>query len=200
MKRIIKKLLIKNSCNYWEQRYKKGGFSGNGSRGDEVKRKADFVNDFIDQNNIETLIDFGCGDGEFCSLLDIKNYIGLDVSKTIVNECKKKFITDTSKRFLLYKDKASLKADLAISLDVIFHLLENRVFNEYMHKLFHSSNKYIIIYSSNVNQKTTSFHVKHRKFTDWINHNKKEWELISTTKDFCSKNNPKKEFYIYKKK
>ena len=37
-----------------------------------------------------------------------------------------------------------------------------------MKNLFDSSNRYVCIYSSNYN-KPTDNHVKHRKFTSWIN-------------------------------
>ena len=46
-----------------------------------------------------------------------------------------------------------------------------------MNKLFYASNKYVIIYASNKNEEHY-IHVKHRKFTDWIEKNKKEWKLI----------------------
>ena len=68
------------------------------------------------------------------------------------------------------------KADLSISLDVIYHLIEDDVFDLYMNNLFSSSNKFVCIYSSNSN--SGGKHVKHRKFTDWIDkYMSKDWKL-----------------------
>ena len=47
-----------------------------------------------------------------------------------------------------------------------------------MSNLFNSSNKFVCIYSSNINRVWTK-HVRHRKFTDWIEQNaSKDWKLI----------------------
>ena len=101
--------------------------------------------------------------------------------------------------------KNKYKADLTISLDVIYHLLEDNVFNLYMQNLFNSSNKYVCIYSSNIDMKWSS-HVRHRKFTNWIaKYISNKWkikEYIPNKYPF----DPKKrgftsfaDFYIYEK-
>jgi len=71
------------------------------------------------------------------------------------------------------------KADLALSLDVIYHLIEDRAFNEYMGRLFNSAKMFVIIYSSNHNENEgyEGTHVKHRIFTDWVDSNLSNWEL-----------------------
>lgn len=40
-------------------------------------------------------------------------------------------------------------ADLSLSLDVIYHLVEDEVFETYINTLFKSARRYVIIYSSN---------------------------------------------------
>ncbi|RDU65694.1 hypothetical protein CQA53_05905 [Helicobacter didelphidarum] len=94
--------------------------------------------------------------------------------------------------------------DLAISLDVIYHLIDNRVFEEYMANLFASSAKFVIIYASNKDE-IHAEHVRHRKFSAWIEANASEWRLrehIPNKYPF----NPKKlnstsfaDFYVYEK-
>ena len=70
-------------------------------------------------------MEFGCGDGNQLSLADYPSYVGLDVSKTAVRLCQRRFADDLSKSFFLYDsacftDRAGLfTADLAVSLDVI---------------------------------------------------------------------------------
>ena len=101
--------------------------------------------------------------------------------------------------------KNDKKVDLSISLDVIYHLFEDNVFNLYMQNLFNSSNKYVCIYSSNIDMKWAP-HVRHRKFTDWIDkYLSNTWkikEYIPNKYPF----DPKKidstsfaDFYIYEK-
>ncbi|RBQ23399.1 hypothetical protein ALNOE001_09800 [Candidatus Methanobinarius endosymbioticus] len=145
-----------------------GKNSGEGSYNFLANFKAEVINEFISKNNIENVIEFGSGDGNQLSLSNYPNYIGFDVSESVVNKCIKKFKEDT-KKFLLLDKYAGEKADLTLSLDVIYHLIEDNIFEEYMDRLFNASKKFVIIYSSNDNDlENIAAHVKHRKFTDYI--------------------------------
>lgn len=169
----------KSSKDYWEQRYKKGGNSGSGSYRNLANFKAKVINNFIIKNNISTVIEWGSGDCNQASLIKYKKYFGYDVSKSAINLCKTKFKNDTSKTFIYIDQnfKNKIKGDLSISLDVIFHLIEDDVFNKYMNNLFHSSNKYVCIYSSNT-IKPSGKYVRHRIFTEWIDrHESNKWKL-----------------------
>ena len=103
----------------------------------------------LKNNNVLTVIEFGSGDGNQLMLAKYKNYLGFDISPNAVSKCKQIFQEDTTKTFKLLKDYNNEKADLSLSLDVIFHLVEDEIFEEYMNNLFHASIKYTIIYSSN---------------------------------------------------
>ena len=169
-----------SSKDYWEKRYKEGGNSGVGSYSNLAEFKAEIINEFVFKNKINTVIEWGCGDGNQLTLANYKEYLGYDVSQTAV---KDKFKGDESKRFVWsgydgFKNEA--KADLALSLDVIYHLIEEETFEIYMNQLFDSSSKYVIIYSCNELKynKNQSRHVKCRVFTDWIKEKRKDWVLI----------------------
>ena len=168
-----------SSSLYWEDRYKSGGSSGSGSFGRLARFKANVINGFVRKNEIETVLELGVGDGNQLSLAKYPNYVGADVSSESISECKKRFGGDTSKRFILLGEEKLPKAELVLSLDVIFHLVEDAVFEKYMFQLFDNATRFVIIYSSN--QKDlgdTSEHVKHRLFTDWVTSNRTEWNLI----------------------
>ena len=195
-----------DSASYSENRYLEGGNSGAGSYNRLAKFKADVLNEFITKNKISTLIEFGCGDGNNLSLYSVKNYTGLDVSYRAIQICQTKFALDASKEFL-HVSKISLLNrgyELAISFDVIYHLIEDDIFDEYMNNLFNSSSKYIMIYASNFDE-TLCTHVKHRKFTEWIERNKPNWKLKEVIKNRYpyDKNNPNDtsfaDFYIFEK-
>lgn len=198
-----------NSSKYWEKRYAGGGNSGAGSYNNLAKFKANVINDFIKTNSIKNILEFGCGDGNNLALYDIEKYIGIDVSSKAIEICKTKFSNDQSKSFFTLNeftkiDKAYKTAKLVLSLDVIYHLVEDNIFNDYMNNLFESSSKFIIIYSSNHNEILTS-HVKHRNFTNWIEKYKKDWRLKEYIKNIypfdAKKPNDTSfaDFYIYER-
>ena len=168
------------SGSYWEERYSSGGNSGRGSYGELAEFKAAVINQFLAGHRLGSVIEFGCGDGNQLSLAKYPTYLGFDVSPAAVTQCRGRFTKDTTKQFRLLRDYHGEKADLTLSLDVIFHLVEDDVFADHMTKLFESSNRYVIIYASNTNAspQCTAPHVRHRRFTTWIQRNMPQWRLI----------------------
>ncbi len=167
-----------DSAKYWENRYKNQGNSGAGSYGLLAEFKADVINNFVKEHYINSIIEFGCGDGNQLELFNVKNYTGFDVSDTILDYCKRKFRNHKDYKFKNMTEYTGEKAELTLSLDVIFHLVENNVFETYMNRLFNSASKYVIIYASNKNEEHC-IHVKHRKFTDWVEKNQPNWKLLN---------------------
>ena len=160
---LIGRIFFPGTGEYWEKRYFRGGTTGEGSYGKFAQFKAEVINDFVKSNKINSVIELGCGDGNQISLLNIPNYIGLDVSKTAVKKCIERFKDDKGKSFVLYDPLCFLdnhpipKAELGLSLDVIFHLIEYELFERYMQHLFSISSKFVIIYSSDTDNNKSSF-------------------------------------------
>jgi hypothetical protein len=99
-------------------------------------------------------------------LANYPKYIGVDVSSTAIELCRRAFAGDSTKRFVRAQDlDDETKAELALSLDVIYHLVEDDIFERYMGKLFRSSSRFVIVYSSNIDSSWPSQHVRHREFT-----------------------------------
>ncbi|MGK0307345.1 MAG: glycosyltransferase involved in cell wall biosynthesis [Urechidicola sp.] len=213
IKRVLKKPVNKKkkfsgSQQYWEQRYVSDKDSGPGSYGRLANFKAETLNSFVENNNIKNVIEFGCGDGNQLGLANYPNYIGFDVSLKALEICKNRFKNDKTKQFYSVDDIkiSQSNAELVLSLDVLFHLIEDTVFDNYMKQLFISSTKYVIIYSSNY-KKQLAAHVKCRKFTDWIDKNvEEEWKLkekIDNKYPFDEKDpnhTSIADFYIYERK
>lgn len=168
------------SKNYWIERYATGGNSGDGSYRQLAEFKAETINSFVRQHNIKSIIEYGCGDGNQLSLATYPQYLGFDVSPLAVSKCQARYGIDTSKLFRLADEYRGETAELTLSLDVIYHLVEDDVFTAHMNRLFLSSQRFVIIYSSNTNENSSiqSPHVKHRCFTAWVEENKPEWYLI----------------------
>lgn len=171
------------SASYWDKRYAAGGDSGEGSYGAWADYKAKVLNVFVAENNVESVIEWGCGDGNQLTLARYPKYLGLDVSGSAVDRCVATFAEDRSKSFYAYHndrfvDNARVfRADLALSLDVVYHLVEDDIFEAYMRRLFTSARRFVVVYSTNDERKQEGPHVTHRQFTDWVLLNVPDWEL-----------------------
>jgi len=181
-KRISEKLYGFRSLKFWEERYREGGNSGDGSYGRLAHFKAEVLNHFIDENKIQSIAELGCGDGNQLSLIAYRKYLGLDVSETVIRHCAEKFKMDSAKSFILYKpgiffNSGFIQADLSISLDVVFHLVEEEIYNQYLTDLFSLSDKFVIIYSTNFDKKETT-HILHRAFLTDIQNRFSGWTLL----------------------
>lgn len=170
-----------SSGDYWGRRYESGRNSGPGSYGPLAEFKASVLNMFVEKNGVTSIIEFGCGDGNQLTMAQYPAYIGYDVSPTAVAMCRNRFAGDASKQFFRICEYAGQKAELTTSLDVIFHLVEDDVFDEYMRRLFEASSKFVAIYSSDQDEPIEPIvdHVRHRRFSEWIEQNAPCWSLMT---------------------
>jgi hypothetical protein len=186
LKRNQQKKKFKGSADYWDERYRTQGNSGSGSYDHLAQFKAEILNPFVAKNSIATVMEFGCGDGNQLKLAKYPNYIGLDVSPKAIQMCHELFKNDKQKSFLLYNSLAFydnhnlLKADLTMSLDVLYHLVEKEIFEKYLTDLFNTSKKYVIIYATDFDQKEEPIyqHENRRSFTAFVNKNFPGFKLI----------------------
>lgn len=149
-----------HSNQYWKNVYKWGGNSGRASRGDVAAAKADFVNAVCSKYGIDTVVEYGCGDGVTASLITAKRYIGFDISPHAIAYAQDRCRDSASHMFLNYdglskdevfeivnRNKASENI-LSISMDVIFHLIEDETFFRYMDYLCTSPSKLVAVFCS----------------------------------------------------
>jgi SAM-dependent methyltransferase len=174
------------SRRYWDRRYAAGGNSGSGSYGRLAKFKATVLNSFVAENGITSVIEFGCGDGNQLALASYPSYYGVDVSEQALQTCRQRFNHDETRKFGLEPESSAGKADLSMSLDVIYHLVEDATFHQYMEALFRASRKWVVVYSSNLTEQEfkrayptqQASHVRHRRFTNWVAQHAPQWELM----------------------
>src|SRR3954447_5620340 len=88
------------SADYWEQRYRKDNTSGAGSYSRLARFKAETLNHFVTTHHIESVIEFGSGDGAQLWLANYPTYIGVDVSPTVLDLTRRAFAGDATKRFI----------------------------------------------------------------------------------------------------
>ena len=207
--KMYARLLVRQfsgSEQYWIERYGKGGNSGRGSYNKLAEFKADVLNNFVKEHDVKSVIEYGCGDGNQLSLTTYERYIGFDVSLVALSRCKRIFQNDGTKSFKLMNDYNAETAELTLSLDVVYHLIEDEVFESYMRRLFDSSTRFVLIYSSNRSEqdRIPVPHVKHRKFTAWVDEHIHGWRLIRHIPNrypYTDNNEEESfaDFYIYEK-
>jgi len=197
---------FQGSENYWKNRYEAGGNSGDGSYNQLAEFKAEILNAFVSENGVTSVIEYGCGDGSQLRLARYPKYIGFDVSPEALSICSKAFEDDGTRSFKLMETYGGETAELTLSLDVLYHLVEDSVFVDYMNRLLDSSKRFVIIYSSNVDDNAggRAAHVRHRHFSKWIEDNRAEWKLLRHIPNKYPFNGDTKsgsfaDFYLYSK-
>jgi 2-polyprenyl-3-methyl-5-hydroxy-6-metoxy-1,4-benzoquinol methylase len=145
---------------YWEDRYSHNLGSGEGSRGDLLKFKAEYLNEIFRKYGVESVFDFGCGDGYLAHLLDCKNYYGVDISQSAVNQCRKlikkpNFIFEHG-RFGEYPPTVikrkfnglfGVDVDAVMCIDVLYHVMDEHLVDFVLRTMFESSAKIVILYT-----------------------------------------------------
>jgi len=172
------------SAAYWDHRYQRGGDSGGGSVGPFARFKAEVLNRFVAKHDVRSVIEFGCGDGNQLAWGEYPRYIGLDVAPKAVALCRRRFADDPTKTFYVCGPGGAegldgpLRADLALSLDVIYHLVEDDVFEAYMRQLFAAAERFVIVYSTDRDEDVPAPFIRHREFTAWVRAHCPDWTLI----------------------
>lgn len=173
---------------YWQWRYRAGGISGAGSRGELAQFKAEVVNQLIATNDVRTVIDLGCGDGVQSAMLQAPagrsiDYLGVDVSPEALALCVTRNRNITNKKFMQWDDFVAARftgnADLTLSMDVIYHLTDDALFISYIDHLFTRSTRLVLVYSSDVNARTNDIHVRHRQFSETVGRRHPEWRRVA---------------------
>jgi len=121
------------------------GTSGSGSSVENSKPYFYYIQDFLREKNIKSVVDAGCGDWQFSRFIDWSNinYTGYDASNTVISKNLKNFAKKNIKFINENFKKADLPAaDLLIIKDVLQHLSIENIQNAI--KQF-SKFKYVIV-------------------------------------------------------
>lgn len=122
------KKLFADHNEYFSKIYAGGGWgpieSGGGSSPESTLEYREFLSNFIEENKIKTVYDFGCGDWSFSKLIDWSNvkYTGIEIVESVVNNLKQ--YEDVNIRFVFLSDVERFykcKGDLLIIKDVLQH-------------------------------------------------------------------------------
>lgn len=176
-----------SSTQYWENRYASGGNSGSGSQGLNAIWKAKTINSFVAAHHVRDVIEYGCGDGRQLQLAEYPDYTGLDVSATAISACTNLFHDDPTKTFHVLPLPWSVAADLVLSLDVIYHLPEDDVYEQHMHDVFGSALRWVILYTTDSINIDPDFvpadHVRHRPVSSYVETEFVNWHNTVTLRN-----------------
>lgn len=177
--RIVNKYIFAKKFEYkryWDKRYSSGGNSGAGSYGEIFEYKNSFLLNFIKENEIKSIIDFGCGDGNQIKKFENIKYLGFDVAKASIRMCSEAYLNDVNKSFILYDPKFFvnnfIQSDLVVCLDVLYHIIDERDFIKTLSDILSCSSKYVVLFTSVDSYKNESYktgaHVRHRDTMNYL--------------------------------
>ncbi len=168
------------SAAYWQSRYRAGGGSGAGSVGRLLAWKAAVINGFVARNDIRDLLDLGCGDGALAQHIEVACYRGTDVAADALARTAAARDGMQATRLIPWDAMDQEKpADLALSFDVIFHLVEDQAYGQYIRRLLGAARRFVLIYASNVERAWPAPHVRHRRFTETVPRVDPTWRVAA---------------------
>lgn len=171
-------------AEYWQRRYLAGRSSGAGSEGDAAKAKAAKIDAVIRAHGITSVIDWGVGDGVVLGHVKARvPWLGLDIAPVAVERLSAKYARSRTKTFGLTRDGAHEVRDLALSLDVIFHLVEDADYDLHLAQVFGSATKAVLIHASDHDGGRTARHVRWRRFTADVAARFPDWRLAEAPED-----------------
>ena len=143
---------------YWEQRYFTGGTSGPGSVGVEKAWKWSLIDQFVPV--LDHVLDVGCGDLSFWEGRDCVDYVGIDISKTVIEKNLKKRPTWQFINANAAKRIDGLKKEVVFCLDVLFHIMDTKMLLKILRNLCYYSTDYIFIHTWKNNPFDKKYQIK----------------------------------------
>ena len=135
---------------FWEERYttKLDLGSGAGSRGEFLEYKKELLTRLIDEFDIQSILDVGCGDIEVVKDLAFSGeYTGIDLSPSIVarNQELRPSWTFIEGDFLELARRVQLQADLVIGFDVLIHQHDYETYRTFVRELANATRVVAVI-------------------------------------------------------
>jgi hypothetical protein len=131
-------------------------------------------------------VEFGCGDGQQLALAAYPRYIGYDLSPTAVDICRRKFSADATKQFFVLDERrVGAEAELALSLDVVYGLLEDELYENYLLTIFSAATRFVVIYGNGCVRRydATHIHIRLRDFNADIAQRESRWILVNAARN-----------------
>ena len=114
-------------------------------------------------------MEFGSGDGSQLQLTRFPLYVGVDVSRTAVENTRQRYADEPSKTFIHVDELNSAAPGGAHAVARCRVPLGGGSRLRTVHvAVIDAATRYVIVYSSNDDRAPDSVHVRHRKFAQWV--------------------------------
>lgn len=157
---------------YWDDRWVNGPECP-GSVGDQAMSKAAWLNSVIYDLDVRSLVDWGCGDGSQAALVNVGMYVGVEVAPSAWEAASVALATRDNCCIVLAPPGQSItiRADMAVSMDVVFHLTADHEYEEWLARVFGSATKFVAVHGTDY-ESVPNGHMRHHEVTrdappDW---------------------------------
>lgn len=167
-----------DSARYWRSRHERSGqILGGWEAADDWK--VELLNVLTRKHHIASVVDYGCGDGRIGARLVAPVYTGVDVAPAALDRARA--ARPDAEFRLLHPDAVPpvIPADMAISTDVVYHLVEDARYDDHLRALFGSARHVVVIVSSDEELQVVE-HVRHRRVVDDVLARFPGWRLRAT--------------------
>jgi SAM-dependent methyltransferase len=123
------------------------GTSGSGSTLEITREYRAYIEDFIKKHEVNSVIDAGCGDWSYSSVIDWgdASYLGIDIASDVIVPVRKKYETGKVKFQVGDITEELPAADLLISKDVLQHLSNDLIHKFIKNNLRKGKYKWVIL-------------------------------------------------------
>lgn len=125
-------LSMDSEYSIFDRIYKEGGWDNGGGHGsgwgshiDYARPYVEFINGFLREHEIKSVLDIGCGDWQFSRFIDWKNsrYVGIDVVESVIEQNNRMFSKEGVSFLRCRVEYADLSQfELILLKDILQHL------------------------------------------------------------------------------
>ena len=158
---------------YWQKRYASGRNSGAGSYGANAEYKSSVINEIVEREGIQSVLEFGCGDGNQLTYYRFPRYVGLDVTQEAVDMCSAKFADDPTKSFQYYTPGEHLTLgsfDMTMAVEVLMHVTRDDDYFQTLQAILDNSLRWVVLIDPlwPVREYQKGSHEKHRQLLQFL--------------------------------
>jgi len=141
--------------NYFDERFQETRSTGSWSGGHWGAMKREIIEKARKKVDFNSMLDIGCGDVQYIAEYDLFaisefKYFGLDGAPYMIRMAKKKYSNqnrkfDCKKISELIQTDMNQKFDIIVCMDTLFHIVDDKLYVDFLNWLFNSSAKAIAI-------------------------------------------------------
>lgn len=136
---------------YWDERYRGGTNSGEGSRGPYRKWKWKMINQYVDVRK-KNVLDVGCGDLAFLEGRTFGSYRGFDISPFIISRNRaKRPDLEFAARDVTITHKGQPSYDVVLCMDLLFHIMDENGFVRLLENLNRWAGEWLFVINWSIN-------------------------------------------------